>query len=53
MLKSFDESHAAVNPFDQFKEWWEKATSADIDEVNAMTWLLLTEAENQLPELFY
>lgn len=37
MLKSFDESHAAVNPFDQFKEWWEEATSADIDEVNAMT----------------
>lgn len=37
MLKSFDESHAAGNPFDQFKEWWEEATSADIDEVNAMT----------------
>lgn len=37
MLKSFDESHAAKDPFDQFKEWWEEATSADIDEVNAMT----------------
>lgn len=37
MLKSFDESHAAANPFDQFKEWWEEATSAEIDEVNAMT----------------
>lgn len=37
MLKSFDESHAATDPFDQFKEWWEEATSADIDEVNAMT----------------
>ena len=37
MLKSFDESHAANNPFDQFREWWEEATSADIDEVNAMT----------------
>ncbi len=37
MLKSFDESHAATDPFDQFKEWWDEATSADIDEVNAMT----------------
>lgn len=37
MLKSFDESHAATNPFDQFKEWWDEATSAEIDEVNAMT----------------
>lgn len=37
MLKSFDESHAAVDPIDQFKVWWEEATSADIDEVNAMT----------------
>lgn len=37
MLKSFDESHAAVDPFDQFRVWWEEATSADIDEVNAMT----------------
>ena len=37
MLKSFDESHAANDPFDQFREWWEEATSADIDEVNAMT----------------
>src|SRR5574343_463478 len=37
MLKSFDESHAADNPFDQFREWWDEATSADIDEVNAMT----------------
>ncbi|BDQ12949.1 pyridoxamine 5'-phosphate oxidase [Sediminibacterium sp. TEGAF015] len=37
MLKSFDESHAATDPFHQFKEWWDEATSADIDEVNAMT----------------
>lgn len=37
MLKSFDESHAASNPFDQFKDWWEEATSVEIDEVNAMT----------------
>ncbi len=37
MLKSFDESHASNNPFDQFKDWWEEATSVEIDEVNAMT----------------
>ena len=37
MLKSFDETHASSNPFDQFRDWWEEATSADIDEVNAMT----------------
>ena len=36
-LKSFDEKDAATNPFDQFKVWWEEATNADIDEVNAMT----------------
>lgn len=37
MLKSFDESDAANNPFDQFKQWWEEATHVEIDEVNAMT----------------
>ncbi|MEO0066330.1 MAG: pyridoxamine 5-phosphate oxidase [Bacteroidota bacterium] len=37
MLKSFDETHAASDPFEQFRVWWEEATSADIDEVNAMT----------------
>jgi pyridoxamine 5'-phosphate oxidase len=37
MLKSFDESDASANPFEQFTGWWEEATSADIDEVNAMT----------------
>ncbi len=37
IMKSFDESHAANDPFDQFKEWWEEATSVEIDEVNAMT----------------
>ncbi len=36
-LKSFDESDAAVNPFDQFTKWWDEAVSAEIDEVNAMT----------------
>lgn len=37
MLKSFDEADASVNPFEQFTTWWEEATNADIDEVNAMT----------------
>lgn len=36
-LKSFDESDAEVNPFDQFTKWWDEAVSAEIDEVNAMT----------------
>ena len=42
MLKSFDESDALSNPFDQFTTWWEEATSADIDEVNAMTLATVT-----------
>jgi pyridoxamine 5'-phosphate oxidase len=37
MLKSFDESDAAANPFDQFTKWWDEAVNAEIDEVNAMT----------------
>lgn len=37
MLKSFDEADASINPFEQFTTWWEEATNADIDEVNAMT----------------
>ncbi|MBH2004575.1 MAG: pyridoxamine 5'-phosphate oxidase [Sphingobacteriia bacterium] len=37
MLKSFDEADASVNPFEQFTSWWEEVTSAEIDEVNAMT----------------
>lgn len=45
-LKSFDESHAASYPFDQFKLWWDEATSADIDEVNAMT-LATVDAEGK------
>jgi pyridoxamine 5'-phosphate oxidase len=36
-LKSFDESAAAVDPFAQFTAWWDEATNASIDEVNAMT----------------
>jgi len=44
MLKSFDESDALLNPFDQFTTWWEEATSADIDEVNAMTLSTVTPA---------
>jgi pyridoxamine 5'-phosphate oxidase len=37
MLQSFDEADAAVDPFIQFTAWWEEATNAAIDEVNAMT----------------
>lgn len=37
MLQSFDESAAAADPFVQFSAWWEEATNASIDEVNAMT----------------
>ena len=37
MLKSFNESAAATNPFDQFTIWWDEAMAAEIIEVNAMT----------------
>ncbi len=37
ILKSFDESDAATNPFVQFTKWWDEAMAAEIDEVNAMT----------------
>ncbi len=37
ILKSFEESDAASNPFDQFTKWWDEAIIAEIDEVNAMT----------------
>lgn len=46
MLKSFDESDASSDPFDQFTAWWEEATSADIDEVNAMTLATVTPQGN-------
>ncbi|TAG11235.1 MAG: pyridoxamine 5'-phosphate oxidase [Sphingobacteriia bacterium] len=36
-LKSFEETAAANNPFDQFTIWWEEAINSSIDEVNAMT----------------
>ncbi len=46
MLKSFDESDASANPFDQFTSWWDEAISADIDEVNAMTLATVTPQGN-------
>jgi hypothetical protein len=36
MLKSFDESHAANNPFDQFKDWWEEFALPDYTNKNAL-----------------
>jgi pyridoxamine 5'-phosphate oxidase len=31
------EADMAVNPFEQFKKWWDEALASKIDEVNAMT----------------
>ncbi len=42
MLQSFDEADAAIDPFIQFNAWWEEATNAAIDEVNAMTLATIT-----------
>lgn len=36
-LKSLSEEDVAVNPFDQFAQWWDQAVKSEIDEVNAMT----------------
>ena len=42
MLQSFDEADAATDPFVQFTDWWNEATNASIDEVNAMTLATIT-----------
>ena len=36
-LKSFSESDASIDPFNQFQIWWEDAAKSDIEEYNAMT----------------
>lgn len=36
-LKKFDESEVLDNPLDQFKNWFEEALSANVNEPNAMT----------------
>lgn len=35
-LRSLSEADVASDPFSQFTIWWNEATNADIDEVNAM-----------------
>ena len=47
-LHSLSEKDVAVNPFVHFSAWWQQATQAAIDEVNAMT--LSTIAANGYPE---
>jgi pyridoxamine 5'-phosphate oxidase len=32
-----DEAHAATDPIDQFRRWWDEALKSEISEVNAMT----------------
>ena len=36
-LSTFDVNDIAKNPMNQFSKWWDDATNANIDEVNAMT----------------
>jgi pyridoxamine 5'-phosphate oxidase len=36
-LASLDEKEVAVDPFQQFEQWWQQATSGELDEPNAMT----------------
>jgi pyridoxine/pyridoxamine 5'-phosphate oxidase len=49
-LHSLHEAEVAKDPFDQFGIWWEQATRADIDEVNAMT---LSSLNGNTPELCF
>ena len=46
-LNSLQEAEVAKDPFDQFTVWWEQATRAAIDEVNAMT---LSSLNGNTPE---
>jgi len=46
-LNSLHEAEVAKDPFDQFTQWWEQATRAAIDEVNAMT---LSTLNGNVPE---
>ncbi len=42
--RPFDESHAAGNPFEQFKNWFEEAMQAEQPDVEAMTLSTATRA---------
>ena len=42
----FDQSHVAVDPFDQFKRWFEEALQAEQPDVEAMT--LSTAADGRV-----
>ena len=46
-LASLDEAATAVNPMDQFSQWWEHAIESNIDEVNSF--VLSTIDENNAP----
>ncbi len=45
--KSLRESDADPNPIRQFQQWWDEATNAGLEEVNAMT--LATASADGLP----
>lgn len=47
ILRSLSEADVATNPFAQFTIWWNEATNAGIDEINAMT--LATASADGLP----
>ena len=46
-LASLDETATAVNPMDQFSQWWKDAIESNIDEVNSF--VLSTVDENNAP----
>src|SRR6266702_3608076 len=46
--QSLTEKDVQQNPFDQFSSWWNEATHAAIDEVNAMT--LATASPDGIPD---
>jgi pyridoxamine 5'-phosphate oxidase len=47
-LQTLSEKDVQKDPFAQFGKWWEEATHADIDEVNAMT--LATASADAMPD---
>ncbi|NQW77741.1 MAG: pyridoxamine 5'-phosphate oxidase [Chitinophagaceae bacterium] len=46
-MASLDEAASSANPMDQFTNWWEEATTSNIDEVNAF--VLSTIDANRAP----
>jgi pyridoxamine 5'-phosphate oxidase len=52
-LESLQEDHMAVDPLEQFKNWWEQALASQIDEVNAMTLATTSKMAMRMQEQCY